>query len=364
MKIIRNYILKDFLSAFFFALLSLSMVLLLGNIMKISDMVVRKGVNILDAGKILLFFAPYVLGFTLPLAFLLGVLLTMGRLVADNEIVAINVAGVSANKLLNIFMLMAVIGSLSLFVLNDKIIPGFHYRYRSELKNIYSKNMTALIEPRVFMEHFNGFIVYVSDMAGDKLKNVYIYETKKDKSASKITFAKTAQFTVENNLLKMKLEDGFRDEAGSGKDTKQLYRLSFKTSFLEIPIERQEKTKIEKKPADMSIRELLDRGRELKLKGVDPTDIYAEFHQRISFSFSVIVFAFLAFVVSLIVRHREKSINFGIAFLIAGIYYLLSIGAEALVEYHKIGPMLGMWMPNIITAGTGIYLIKKNAHFK
>jgi len=362
MRILRNYILKDFFSAFIFSLLSLSMVLLLGNIMKISDMVVRKGVNIFDAIQILMFFMPYVLGFTLPLAFLLGTLLTMGRLVGENEIVAINTAGVSSLKILHIFMLMAVAGTLFLFILNDRVIPGFHYRYRTELKNIYTKNIGALIEPRVFLEHFQDFIVYVSDMDGNKLKNVYIYETKKGKAASKVTFAKTAEFAVDGDMLKMKLDDGFRDETAA--DPKQLYRLSFKTFFIDIPISKPKGAKVDKKPGDMTIQELHAREKELKKLGVNPLEIAAEFHKRISFSCSIIIFTLLAFAVSLIVRHREKSINFGIAFVIAGTYYLLFIFGETMVEYHKIIPWLGMWLPNIIIGAIGAHLTLKHAHFK
>ncbi|MDP8290451.1 MAG: LptF/LptG family permease [Candidatus Susulua stagnicola] len=100
MKILRNYIIKDFLSVFIFSFLILSMVMLMGNLMKISDMIVRKGIGIIDAFKILSFFIPYLLGFTIPLAFLMGVLLVMGRLIADNEIIAIRVAGISLFKIL------------------------------------------------------------------------------------------------------------------------------------------------------------------------------------------------------------------------------------------------------------------------
>ena len=213
MRILRNYILKDFITAFCFGLLILTTVMLLGNIMKLSDMVVRKGVSIFDALRIFSFFLPYIVGFTLPLAFLMGVLLTMGRLVSDNEIVAINVAGISVYRILCIFLILSAICSLFLLFLNDKVIPGFHYRYRTEIKNIYSKNIGALIEPGVFMENFDGYIIYVSDVDGSKLKNVYIYETKDTKAGSKVTFAKTADFTIDGDALKMKLNDGFRDEA-------------------------------------------------------------------------------------------------------------------------------------------------------
>jgi len=330
--------------------------MLMGNLMKISDMVVRKGVNIIDALKILSFFVPYLLGFTIPLSFLMGVLLVMGRLIADNETVAIRVAGISLLKILNIFLILGFIFSLFLFILNDRVIPDFHYRYRSEIKNIYSKNISALIEPGVFLEHFENYILYVADKSGNKLKNIFIYEIDDKQKTTKVTFAKEGEFIVEGDILKIKLEEGFRDETISKKKM-ELYRLNFKVFFMDIPIQKREKVKIGKKPSDMRLSELRK-----KIALINAPELKGEFHKRISFSFSCLAFIILGFGISLVVKHREKSINFGIAFLTAGVYYLLFILGEALLEYRYITPFLGMWLPNVIVISLGGYLIFKHAY--
>lgn len=114
----------------------------------------------------------------------------------------------------------------------------------------------------------------------------------------------------------------------------------------------------------MQLSELRDKINYLKEKNIDTSEIEGEFHKRISFSFSVITFILLGFGVSLVVKHREKSINFGIAFLSAGIYYLLFVLGETLIEYRLIMPLLGMWLPNIIVGSVGGYLLFKNAHFR
>ena len=361
MRILRTYILKDFFSAFIFSLLILNMVMLLGNLMKISDMVIRKGVNIVDALRIFSFFLPYLLGFTIPLSFLLGILLCMGRLISDNEIVVMNSAGISTFKILRIFLLLGVISSLFLFILNDKIIPELHYRYRTQIKNIYSRNIAALIEPGVFLENFENYILYAADKEENKLKNLFIYEVNEKSDRSKVTFAKTADFVVEKDILKMKLEEGFRDESGP-EDMSGLYRLNFKIFFMNIPIKEKQQKKVEKKSSDMNLKELQERIDYLRKRGINPVELIGEIHKRISFSFSVVTFIILGFGVSLAVKHREKSINFGIAFLIAGIYYLLFILGETLLEYHFIIPWLGMWLPNITVATVGGWLLYKNAY--
>jgi LPS export ABC transporter permease LptF len=339
------------------------MVMLLGNLMKISDMVIRKGVNVLDAARIFSFFIPYVLGFTLPLSFLLGILLAIGRLIADNEVIAINVAGISLFKILNIFLILGIIASLFLFILNDKVIPQMQYRYRSLIKGIYSKNIAALIEPGVFLDNFQNYILYVSDKEGNKLKNIFIYETSDREGASKVTFAKHGEFVTEANILKMKLEDGFRDET-KPDNKKELYRLNFKIFFIDIPIEEKKSSDAKKKPCDMGLAELKGKIGYLKSRGINPVELVIEFHKRISFSFSIIAFILLGFGVSLRVKHREKSINFGIALLVAGIYYLLFLLGQTLVEYKIIPPLIGMWLPNLIIVSIGSYLIYKNAYYR
>jgi lipopolysaccharide export system permease protein len=337
------------------------MVMMLGNLMKISDMVIRKGVNILDAARVFMLFVPYILGFTLPLAFLLGVLLTMGRLISDNEITAINVAGISLFKILNIFLILGIMSSLFLFILNDKVIPGAQYRYRSQVKGVYSKNISALIEPGVFLENFQNYVLYVTDKEGNRLKNIFIYEVNETQGASQVIFAKHGEFVVEGNILKMKLEDGFRDQTKSD-NKRELYRLNFKILFVDIPIEEKKTSTVKQKPCDMRLDALRSKIEELRSKGINPVELILEFHKRISFSFSIITFILLGFGVSLAVKHREKTINFGIALVAAGIYYLLFILGQTLVENHILIPFVGMWIPNIVIASVGAYFIFKNAH--
>ncbi|MBN2483119.1 MAG: LptF/LptG family permease [Candidatus Omnitrophica bacterium] len=359
MRILRNYILKDFFSAFTFALLSLTLVMVLGNLVKISDMVIRKGVSLFEAFKLFAFFMPYLLGFTIPLALLLGILISLGRLIADNEIVAIQVAGISPIRILKIFLVIGLGFSLFLFYLNDKILPHFHYQYRSQMKTLSSQKLSMTIEPGVFLDNFENFILYVGDTEENKLKNVYIYETSEDQ-LSRVTFAKRGEFIVEPHTIKMKLEEGFRDEV-SHEDSQEFYRLNFKVFFMDIPLDEEENKKIEKKTSDMTIRELKARIKTFRDTDVVPYELIQEIHKRIGFAFSPLTFVILGFGIATIVRHREKSINFGIAFFTAGIYYLFLLLGETLVEAKMLTPIVGMWLPNIIFVMVGLYLIK-NVH--
>ena len=69
------------------AVLIFTIVFMMGKTLKLTELLVNKGVSILDIGKLLLYFLPSSLIFLVPMALLLAVLVTFARLSGDNEIV-------------------------------------------------------------------------------------------------------------------------------------------------------------------------------------------------------------------------------------------------------------------------------------
>lgn len=367
MKILRNYILKEFLTIFGFSFLIINIFFLGGSLYKISDMIIRKGVPFMSALKVFYFIAPRISEYTIPLAFLFAILLTIGRLIVDNELVAIQSSGISLIKIFSTFLLIAFIFSLFLLFLKSKVIPDTNYRYHSQLKSTYSKNLPALIEPGVFLDEFKDHILYVTDKSNQDLKSVYIYKTDKKENITEITFAKRGKFVIDKNTLKIKLEQGFRDITNPDNETGP-YRLNFKRFFMDLPIQKDKGEIVKKKPKDMRLEELkqeIDNFRKKthgKIETKLPAEILSEFHRRISFSFAPLAFVILGFGISMTIKHREKSINFIIAAITAGIYYLFFLLGETLTEYHILPPPLAMWLPNIIIILVGLFLFYKYAY--
>jgi LPS export ABC transporter permease LptF len=340
--------------------MSLTLVMVLGNITKLSNLIINKGVSIIDAAKILMLFIPYILSFTIPLSILMAILLTIGRLAANNELVAMRAAGISIWQIFHVFFIIGIVFSLFLSALNNKVIPYFHYNYHSYLENIYKKNVTAIIEPGVYMENFENTILYVGDIKENKLKNVFIYEVS-EKGLSKLTYAKQGEFVLTDDQLKIKLENGFRDEINP-KNKQEFYRVTFKVCFTALSLEEKLTNKAEKKPSDMVTKELKQKIRHLQQMGIDPLDSKIELYKRNALSFSPLTFIILGFGISLIIKHREKSINFGLAVVAAGIYYLLLLLGETLAEFGYLQPILSMWLANIIITSIGAFLIFRNVY--
>lgn len=358
MKILRNYFLKEFIGPLFLSLGVLTFVMMLGNLVKIADLVINKGVDIYSVAKLFLLMIPYLLTYTLPIAALTAVLMSLGRLSGDNEIVAIKASGINLFTLILPLLVVGTILSLVLVVFNDRVIPYAHYASRKTLVEVGIKNPTAALEPGVFINSFEKYILFIYRIDQNKLSNVRIYEPQGEDKPTRTIVAKQGEFIAipEKNMVKLKLISGTSDEPDPEKPG-NFYKLNFKTYFMSLSLaQTQDKDQIRKKPKDMTIQELRNEIAQLKKEGIDPTPLVTQIQEKITLAFSCLVFILLGSSLAIITRRREKSINFGIAFLIIGVYYLMLMGSEALSLQGYVSPLIALWLPNIILGTIGAIL--------
>ena len=368
MKILRNYIFKEFTVPFILSLAILIFVMLVGNLIKLAELVITKGVSFLSVLKLFLYLIPYLLTYTIPIAVLAAVLLSLGRLSSDNEILAIRASGINVFKLIMPLMITGVIISLSLIILNDRVIPKAHYAMRKTLVDIGIKNPTAALEPGTFINAFQKYVLFVYSIERNKqtgerniLNNVRIYEPQGKDKPSRIIVARRGEFVSlpEKRIVKLKLIDGTSDEPDLKKPG-EFYKLKFKTYYMTLSLaDQNENRDIEKKPKDMTMNELKQEIQEYKAKGIDTVPLSAHLHQKLALAFSAFIFILIASPMAIITHRKEKALNFVLAFGIVIIYYLLLIGCEALSLQGHINPALGMWLPNIIFTVIGIVLLIK-----
>jgi lipopolysaccharide export system permease protein len=361
MKILRNYVLREFFTPLLLSIGVLTFVMVLGNLIKIVHLVINKGVDIISVSKLLVFMMPYLVTYTVPIATLAAVLLALGRLTSDNEVVAIRACGVNLFSLILPLLIVGLLLSMTLVIFNDRIIPYAHFESRKTLIDLGIKNPTAALEPGVFINSFQKYILFVYRIDQNVLTNVRIYEPQGDDKPTRTIIAKKGEFIAvpEKNMIKLKLIDGTSDEPDPANPT-NFYKLNFKTYFMTLNTAKlQDKNSIEKKPKDMTIRELQNEIRKLQRQRINAIPLITEIHEKIALAFSCLIFALLGSALAVVARRREKSINFGIAFVIAGIYYLLLMGATALSLGGTVNPLLGMWLPNLVLGTIGIGLTYK-----
>lgn len=347
MRILRNYILRECLWPFLLSLCVLTCVFLLGNLVQLAHMVINKGVKLATVGKVFMLYTPVLLGYTMPIACLTGVVMAFGRMSADNEILAMRTSGIYLKKLLVPLATAGLVFCLLTFLLNDRIIPYAYTEQRTMLKTL-GKNPAALLEPGVFINSFENQILFIYRINDNKLYNITIYQPQPDGKPTRTIIASRGEFSSAPGKSQMilKLMNGTSDEPDL-KNPNQFYKLNFKTFFMTMDLTDKAK-KVEKKPRGMTLKELLAERKRLEELLIDPARLDTEFYRKINWSFSPFIFILLGFPLAVITNKREKSVNIILAMMCAMIYYLISLGCEALGIEGIVPAKIIMWVPNIV----------------
>ena len=140
-------------------------VLMIGNtVYGFAEHIFNKKIPIAIITRILLFRTPamFVLGF--PLATLFAVVLTMGRLARDSEIIAMRTSGVSRMRIFApVFVFAFFISILTLFI-NERIVPWANHESQKDVLVFIHSNIAETAKPNVFFRlpgdmvmHANGY---------------------------------------------------------------------------------------------------------------------------------------------------------------------------------------------------------------
>jgi LPS export ABC transporter permease LptF len=295
------------------------------------------------------------LGYTLPVACLISVIITFSRLSVDNEIIALRANGVHLGQILVPLLFIGLAMSLCSIVLNERIIPYAHYEQRKMIKTLGVKNPTALLEPGVFIDSFDNQILFVHNIEDNILHNVTIYQPQPDRPTRTIIASKGEFTSVPGkDQIKLKLIDGTSDEPDANNPSK-FYKMNFQNYFMTLDMSK-DKGKVEKKPKGMTLKELRREIENLQRHLTDASRLKTEYYRKITWSFSAMIFIFLGFPIAVITHRQEKSANIVLAILFAAVYYLMSLGCEALSIKNIVAPIVIMWVPNVVTGAWAFFL--------
>ena len=129
---------------------------------------------------------------------LLGILIALGRLAADSEIIALRASGVSLYRLLRPIMVAATLGWMATSYLIIEVLPDSNQAVRTLLFQVIASKAKTDIRPRVFYDTlFPNFMFLVMDMPSGHANwsNVFLADLTSP-TAPRITLARAGQLVV------------------------------------------------------------------------------------------------------------------------------------------------------------------------
>ncbi len=359
MKILRTYVLREHLGPFLVTLAGLTAVLLVGNIIKLADLVISKGVSVFDIIRLLLDLIPYLLSFAIPMACLIAMVLAFGRLSSDYELIALRASGVAPARLILPMLTVALLMSGVVLMLNDRVVPAAHLAFRRQLKTIAIKRPTAYLEAGTFIREFDPYIIFVYYVEGKTLYNVRIYEPQPN-GPTRTILANRGEFESLPSAhgVQLKLYDGSADEWDPAHPG-SFYKVGFGTYSMNLTADADASSRLQKKLKEMTFAELAQESRRMDAEGIDPLPITLELHRKIAGSFAALVFMTFGLTMGLGLHHHERLIIFVWVLSLFLAYYLATIGTNAMALKGWLPAWLAMWLPNIVGGTIGAVQLAK-----
>lgn len=358
-KILFRYIGTELLSPFCLGLFVFTFVLLMNKIVQLMELVITRGVGLSGIAALVVYLLPSFLVLTLPMAVLLSVLIALGKLSSDSELIALKASGVSLYQMVPPFAVFCLGGCLLTAVLTLYLLPRGNDAFKQQALALARQHSEAAITEGVFCEAIDDMVLYINrfDRRHRRVRGILVSD-RRDQESQRIIIARegTIESRADGEALMFHLFSGslhwYDRRAGS-------YQYAVFDSYeMNIPLRTADIGVRERKSREMGLRELLKTARAHRDAGESSVRQMVELHQRLAFPLACLVFGLLGVPLGVSWRRGGRSYGFVVSIVVVFLYYMLLNVGENLAKSGYIPAGVGMWMPNVLFGGLGIYLFR------
>lgn len=337
MKLIHRYILRELLLSMAVSIPVLNFVLMMEKVMKLSRILSSVGASPKEMFSIILYTQPELLLVTIPMAFLLSVLYTYGKLNADNELMIMKASGMPFRQAaVPVFVLGMLCIVAGLFV-SSRLEPAGKRAVRTSVSATLEKRAPDAIEPGVFNLIIKDVVVYARQKTDDQLDGLFIYDQRKP-DRPVVIYAGSGRITAapETGGLLFKLKNGLVHITKGDR----LIEIFFGNYNLVLPLSLEEPTMF---LGELTPGELLVQAR--ITPGGPGISRWLELYRRLSFPLFNVAVMLLAPVLALYSGKRARLGGLTMGTLVFSLYYVVLSYSERLASSAKVPPAVGGWGP-------------------
>ena len=362
---VNRYIFKELIPPYVLNLLFFIFVFLMRQILEITNVIVNYQVSVTAFFLMLTYSMPYFLAYIIPMSVMMSVLLTFLRLSSDNEIVALKASGISIYSLLPPVILFSVINVLLTGYMAIYGIPWGQQSYKQMAMRVVQSNFNVGLKERQFNDSFDGVMFYVNkiDFKDNSLGDIYIEDQRSKEFSTTIVSPEGRIFKGEDGLsFTLSLYNGMINQVNL--ENRAVHSTRFDTYDLQLDLKDAVKNVREKRrdEKEMFLSELAAFLKTETPKTRKYYSVWVEFHKKFSIPFACLALGLLAVPLGLVSSTSRKSAGLGIGLIAFLMYYLLLSAGLVFSEAGNMSPVVGMWMPNIIMGGLGIFLLVRTAN--
>ncbi len=356
LKLIDTYIIRKFLGTFFFCLvLILTIAVVFDFAEKIDNFMEKNAPVRAIIINYYMNFIPYFATLFAPLFVFIAVIFFTSKMAINTEIIAILNSGMSFKRMMLPYFLSAFVIALFTFVLTNFIIPRSNLiRMDFEDKYYRSSSRKVMVE-NIHRQVFKNIYVYMGSFNPISQRGTNFTIEKFSDSGRLVSKLSSTSVTYDTALQKWMAINYYLREIKGNEETI--------TKGVKID------TTLTIKPSDfsrdpgfvgtMTYRELDDYINLLRLQGSDELKLFLiEKHRRFSNPFAVFILTLIGVSLSSKKIRGGIGMNIGIGLLLSFSYILFLQFSSQFCLKGNLGPMLAMWIPNIIYSIVALVLYK------
>ncbi len=318
-------------------------VLLLERLLRIFEIVTNSTNPGLDASTMIVNLLPYYLGMAVPIALLLGTIITIDRLSKSSELTAALGAGVSLFHMTKPFILLAIfLSGLTIFV-EGYFQPVGRYKYRQTFDTVKQQSFTAALREGTFTEVGPRTFFAGTDGKDGEIGPIFIYEVVNENDNAegyRITTAGIGEIKVVDGSPILNLAKGQAFPIMEGTLSGQV---SADSTAISRPATLEEYRTRGDDEREMTSLELFANRNGTEKENVDQNTNNAMLHLRLSKAALLLLLPFIAVPFGLNYGRNPSS-----AGIFVGVVFLVSLQkalefAQSLGAAGKIPPWLGIW---------------------
>lgn len=363
MKLLDRYILKQFLSTFFFVVLILLAVITVIDFTEKADKYARANLN---AAQILGYygdFLPWIAGLVTPITVFIATVYVTARLAGRTEIIAILSSGVSFRRLLIPYLSGALLIASISFYLNGWVIPNsnktrlaFEMDYLNKSTNPNLRNIHLQIAPNTFIyiQTYNNMTDKGYQFTLERFDNNRLMEKltasriEWDTTKLKWTLRDWKLKQVDNVFEKVKSDSVNADLITSG--------LALDTTLIIHPKEFKNDYR---KYDGLTISELDDYINTLRSRGSAGIEVYeVEKYTRFASPLSIFILTFMGVIVSSRKSRGGTGFQIALGFALSFIFILFFMMFRTFAEAGSMPPQISVWIPSLIFGIISIFMYK------
>ena len=280
MRILDKYVLKEFIGPFLFGVCAFTAVFIgTGTLYRIANLINQYGASMWDAFRVLVLALPSIIVVTFPMSVLLGSLMAFGKLSGNSEMIVMRTGGQNFIRLAMPIFVAALLISLGTTAFNEYVVPRANNAYNTIIDQEIKHKVAPTTQDHIILKDVKGHdinsLMYARqyDSNVKQLRDITVQEFENDK-LMRVEKADYADW----NGTKWVMHQGIIYDVSVGDQVTR--QMTFQNQELPISQRPNRISESQKKPDEMTIRELRDQIKLLDENAVDTNKMKVEMYNR------------------------------------------------------------------------------------